>query len=1160
MRLTRLSLSRYGHFEALELALDPAPGRINLLLAPNGAGKSVLRGAFGDLLFGIGLRSPMSFRFEPRLMQLEAEGLAADGRGFTLRRRKTRDQSLLDAAGQPLDPALEAQLLGKSDRALLEKLYALDTERLREGGRGLLASGGLLAEALLAASGGLRDAQGLRQELDRARDELAPTRKSANRPFYKGLEQWNASRAALRAALLRPQEWRAQEEALAALRQSRAAAAAALAESSARLRALERGRRLRPLLARRQAAADWLAAHTDAPLLAPDLRARLTEAQHRQRQAADSLAEAERQLAALAAPLAEASADDALLAQSDRIVALREAAPPAERAHRALPAARALLAGLRADLDERLRTLGRDLPPDQAARALPPPDLLAALRRLAGAHPPLAAAAEAAPLRLVEARAALDALQAERAALPDPGAPAALEALLAELSRAGDPVAQAAAAARAEAAAAAQLETVLARLPAGLRDLPVLLALSPPEPGRLEAADQRLQAARAEAQRAARAEAQAEAAWRDTNARRSALQGAGTLPDAASLAAARAHRDRGWALIWRRAFSAEGPDAVGEAGFAAGQPLPLAFAAALAEADHLADRRMAEADRLAQDQALEQQLAERAAALDAARAGTAEADTQLAAATQAWTLLAEPLALPGTASLAELQRVLLGRDQALAARQALAEAVAASAELAARQQAAAERLAAALALPPGPLQGLLDQAEARLRASRLRLAEAERLEERLAIARQALAGAEREAALAASRLAEWRAEWAAVQARLGQDAATHPADAEVPLRLLEELGPLTARAQAQAGRIAELEQEVAGFRGACQELCAALSPGLDAATDPFSAARLLDAEREAHAARATRRDLLQRQQQAASLTRDKARQALAAAESGWRAVLAEAGAEAAGPALTRIALAEARAAEAAQLRACDQALEEAEAGPPEALRAELEALPPGPLDAALEEAQASRAAAEQALEQAVIAQTRAEEAMARLEDAEAIGRAQAEQAAAAAGLGRTLEDALLMQLAGRMLDAALAQLQQGADDRLLRRIGAHFASLTGGAYAGVSAQEDDRGLLRLAALAADGAETLVEDLSEGTRDQLFLALRLVAIADQGGGLPFLGDDILQSFDDGRARNAFRLLLDFSAGRQVILLTHHKHLVEVARDCLPAGALHLQRFG
>ena len=83
MRLKRLSLRNYGCFAALDLGLATEPGRITLVTAPNGAGKSVLRQAFHDLLFDIPLQSPMKFRHGYTGMALHAEAELADGAPFS---------------------------------------------------------------------------------------------------------------------------------------------------------------------------------------------------------------------------------------------------------------------------------------------------------------------------------------------------------------------------------------------------------------------------------------------------------------------------------------------------------------------------------------------------------------------------------------------------------------------------------------------------------------------------------------------------------------------------------------------------------------------------------------------------------------------------------------------------------------------------------------------------------------------------------------------------------------------------------------------------------------------------------------------------------------------------------------------------------------------
>ncbi len=64
------------------------------------------------------------------------------------------------------------------------------------------------------------------------------------------------------------------------------------------------------------------------------------------------------------------------------------------------------------------------------------------------------------------------------------------------------------------------------------------------------------------------------------------------------------------------------------------------------------------------------------------------------------------------------------------------------------------------------------------------------------------------------------------------------------------------------------------------------------------------------------------------------------------------------------------------------------------------------------------------------------------------------------------------------------------------------------------------------------------ELSEGTRDQLYLALRMEALrgrCQSAMAVPFIADDILQTFDDERAAAALRALCELSANLQVIVL-------------------------
>ena len=79
----------------------------------------------------------------------------------------------------------------------------------------------------------------------------------------------------------------------------------------------------------------------------------------------------------------------------------------------------------------------------------------------------------------------------------------------------------------------------------------------------------------------------------------------------------------------------------------------------------------------------------------------------------------------------------------------------------------------------------------------------------------------------------------------------------------------------------------------------------------------------------------------------------------------------------------------------------------------------------------------------------------------------------------------------------------------------------------------------------------VEQLSRGTREQVFLALRLALAASygrRGTKLPIILDDVLVNFDVARAQAAAEMLKQFAErGNQVLLFTCHEHIRDIFRD-------------
>jgi uncharacterized protein YhaN len=122
-------------------------------------------------------------------------------------------------------------------------------------------------------------------------------------------------------------------------------------------------------------------------------------------------------------------------------------------------------------------------------------------------------------------------------------------------------------------------------------------------------------------------------------------------------------------------------------------------------------------------------------------------------------------------------------------------------------------------------------------------------------------------------------------------------------------------------------------------------------------------------------------------------------------------------------------------------------------------------------------------------------------------------------------------------------------DPILTRASVYFRSLTCDSLTTIDTDFDESDQPVLVGVRPNGERLRVEAMSTGTRDQLYLALRLATLDHYVEGsepLPFIVDDILIQFDDDRSRATLDALADFSAKTQVILFTHHERVVEEAR--------------
>ncbi len=162
-------------------------------------------------------------------------------------------------------------------------------------------------------------------------------------------------------------------------------------------------------------------------------------------------------------------------------------------------------------------------------------------------------------------------------------------------------------------------------------------------------------------------------------------------------------------------------------------------------------------------------------------------------------------------------------------------------------------------------------------------------------------------------------------------------------------------------------------------------------------------------------------------------------------------------------------------------------------------------------------------------------------------------------IGQQLDRRRLLERARILLEETRAAVARDHQPPVLREASRWLARLTEGRYPSITTAIDEA---RLEVHDADDTIWNPERLSRGTREQVFLALRLALIRDLGRhdvSLPIVMDDALVNFDDARARSAARVLVEFIAeqasDRQMLVLTCHEHVARIFHE---AGA-HVRSF-
>ena len=179
--------------------------------------------------------------------------------------------------------------------------------------------------------------------------------------------------------------------------------------------------------------------------------------------------------------------------------------------------------------------------------------------------------------------------------------------------------------------------------------------------------------------------------------------------------------------------------------------------------------------------------------------------------------------------------------------------------------------------------------------------------------------------------------------------------------------------------------------------------------------------------------------------------------------------------------------------------------------------------------------------------------LAKAGDAAADYRQQAESVAVALKLDAARF--IRLRLASHFLKEQIEQFRKENQGPLLEKTGKVFSEMTRGRFDRLAVDFNEQDIPVLMGRRLNGTNVPVDGMSEGTRDQLYLSLRLAALdrhLENHQPMPLILDDLLMTFDNPRAGAILSQLAVLSKRTQVFLFTHHEHLVELCRQSLGEG--------
>lgn len=1160
MKLLRVEVENYGLFSGQSFEFD---SNFALVFGPNEAGKSTLLQLIREQLFGFKHQNPFSFANHSGKMAAEAELELSDGQRLRYRRQKGRPDAIkgeLLASGKPMDAMALASLFGGMTRERYEQLFGFSLRELTAGQESLDEAN--IGEALYGgALGSLSGFQHVRSELQTEADALLTER--GRKKIIDGIlgnikEQTKLQRE----AAVKPAAYKH-------LAKECEAAAAAVESTRTRVDQLRReaahldriAAAIGPWLRHCQAAEALteLRVPPDFPLDGADQLQRLKT---RRAELNETLQDIEGELQADTSELTELELAPEVVANEAQIRLLQQQIKQIESCRVDSQTLRRDAQAIVSSVAARLRELHPEWDHshlDRFESTLVQRERIEGLERdreeldrersvLAGER------------RAIEA--GLNALRQQLEQISETESTQGLDTLL-DLAPAYQRNQDRLLELREQAAELDEhLDTAIAKLNAPVGgSLLIDAALPVPMEATVLEFRERWSRIEDELREAQRHRSGTERELADKQAQLGELESRWTVPDREQLLAQRQHRDTGWRILRQKFVDDEAisdevlRDWLADSTVVDVPELPAALGNAyersVSAADEVADERQEKYEQAAKRDQLTDEISRLQKRLASETQLAQQKEHQQTDERVSWVALWEacpfeplsPDAMLGwlrdyeTLGETNSQRRLVLRQ--------IEELQVAVSEF-------ESRLAESFPGNKSSASALLSKTKQLANAAHEATVRRKTFEEQVPQKQQALQAVDESLAELEARDSAWQASW---QALLDEFSFPHEWDVQLAAKILAGLSEARSnadKAKSLDQRVAEMQNEVATFESQVHELCGQIATGLQDFLAEHAIGELFD---RLASAKQAQRDHDRLQQSTGKLrkrltdTRGKHEQT----ERDISSLLAAAGAESEHE-FEQTAVAAERFAELSRVR--DEAAHDIKTiratEDADTFTEELRGADPDSVAAEQGRLATDSEHAERDFDEALRQHTLKENERGEMQGGSRAAELAQDLESTRGELANAIDRWAPMVLAQAVMKRAIDKFAADHQPAVMADVGRLLRQMTLGRYIAIDRKLDERGTLLVVDDCGDRKEP--QQLSTGTREQLYLAIRLAYIQHycrDTEPLPIVMDDVLVNFDAERAKQTLKVLAEVASGVQIIFLTCHEHMVRLAQEALPS---------